>query len=99
MNILLGETKKSDDTDQEDNFNADIELAMARAENLMSRRPLLLNHVLLQQNPHNVGEWLKRSDIFEKMQQPIQAIASLEEAVKIVNSFRFIQSACLISRR
>jgi pre-mRNA-splicing factor SYF1 len=86
MNILLGETKKSDDTDQEDNFNADIELAMARAENLMSRRPLLLNHVLLQQNPHNVGEWLKRSDIFEKMQQPIQAIASLEEAVKIVNS-------------
>jgi pre-mRNA-splicing factor SYF1 len=86
IEILLGETKKSDEINEEENFNADIELAMARAENLMNRRPLLLNHVLLQQNPHNVGEWLKRSDIFEKLQQPSQAIATLEEAVKVVNS-------------
>ena len=32
----------------------DIEWAMARAEHLTSRRPLLLNKVLLKQNPHNV---------------------------------------------
>ena len=33
-----------------ENLSADIELAIARAENLMSRRTLLLNYVLLQQN-------------------------------------------------
>jgi pre-mRNA-splicing factor SYF1 len=26
----------------------------------MNRRPLLVNTVLLKQNPHNVSEWLKR---------------------------------------
>jgi len=35
--------------------NYAIELEMARAEHLMERRPLLLNRVLLKQNPHHVG--------------------------------------------
>ena len=43
----------------------DIELRLARFENLMDRRPLLLNSVLLRQNPHNVHEWLKRVELFK----------------------------------
>ena len=31
----------------------------------MDRRPLLLNSVLLRQNPHNVPEWQKRVDLLE----------------------------------
>ncbi|KAI4466201.1 pre-mrna splicing factor [Holotrichia oblita] len=38
----------------------DLELRLARFENLMERRLLLLNSVLLRQNPHNVQEWHKR---------------------------------------
>jgi pre-mRNA-splicing factor SYF1 len=30
----------------------------------MDRRPLMLNSVLLRQNPHNVNEWLKRVKLY-----------------------------------
>lgn len=60
-----------------------IELEMARAEHLMDRRPLLLNRVLLKQNPHNVSEWLHRADLFLKnLHSQREAIAALEEGCK-----------------
>lgn len=40
--------------------DVDLELRLARFEQLISRRPLLLNSVLLRQNPHHVHEWHKR---------------------------------------
>nr|OQO24114.1 Pre-mRNA-splicing factor syf1 [Rachicladosporium sp. CCFEE 5018] len=44
------------------NVDADLELdiRMMRFEQLMDRRPFLVNDVLLRQNPHNVNEWQKR---------------------------------------
>ncbi len=42
-----------------------LDLLMARFENLIERRPLLLNSVLLRQNPHNVTEWQKRVELFK----------------------------------
>ena len=72
------------------NDGNDVELALARAEYLMERRPLLLNMVLLRQNPHNVGEWIKRRDLFLNMEGdaggPIPATKALEDAVKTVQS-------------
>ncbi|GMI37136.1 hypothetical protein TrRE_jg12434 [Triparma retinervis] len=66
----------------------DVELALARAEYLMERRPLLLNGVLLRQNPHNVGEWMKRRDLFLNMEGDagghLPAIKALEDGVKTV---------------
>lgn len=43
----------------------DLELRLARFEQLIARRPLLLNSVLLRQNPHNVHEWHKRVKLYE----------------------------------
>lgn len=40
--------------------DVDLELRLARFEQLIGRRPLLLNSVLLRQNPHHVHEWHKR---------------------------------------
>lgn len=41
----------------------------------MDRRPLLLNRVLLRQNPHNVQEWLKRVKLYDgKPKQVINRI-------------------------
>lgn len=51
--------------DQIDERELELELFMNRFEHLMDRRPLLLNSVLLRQNPHNVHEWLNRVEIFE----------------------------------
>lgn len=38
----------------------DLDLRMLRFEQLMDRRPFLVNDVLLRQNPNNVVEWEKR---------------------------------------
>jgi pre-mRNA-splicing factor SYF1 len=69
---------------------ADLELALARAEDLTTRRPLLLNQVLLRQNPHDVGEWLKRARLFQENEQVPQAAAALEEALTRVNARRAV---------
>uniref|UniRef100_A0A0A9YW84 Pre-mRNA-splicing factor SYF1 n=1 Tax=Lygus hesperus TaxID=30085 RepID=A0A0A9YW84_LYGHE len=61
----------------------DIELRMARFENLIERRLLLLNSVLLRQNPHNVHEWLKRVQLFEG--KPHDIINTYTEAVQTVD--------------
>merc|ERR1719264_282067 len=53
----MEELQAMENPTEEDEVEA--ELLMARFEDLMERRPLLLNSVLLRQNPHNVAEWQK----------------------------------------
>ena len=43
----------------------ELEMRLARLEYLMDRRPLLINRVLLRQNPHTVQEWLNRVKLYE----------------------------------
>lgn len=45
--------------------DVELELRLARFEHLIERRLLLLNSVLLRQNPHNVHEWHKRVKLYE----------------------------------
>merc|ERR1719510_2762733 len=61
----------------------EIELRMGRFETLMDRRPLLLNSVLLRQNPHNVAEWQKRVDLLEG--KPREIVNTFTEAVQTVD--------------
>ena len=74
--ILLGTTATSP--------LADMELAMARAEHLTRRRPLLLNQVMLRQNPNHIEEWLNRAELYLKQQQHGQAANALQQALKTV---------------
>lgn len=60
----------------------ELDLRLARFENLMERRLLLLNSVLLRQNPHNVHEWHKRVQLYEG--RPHDIIATYTEAVQTV---------------
>ena len=73
--------------------SADIELAISRAEHLTSRRPLLLNRVLLRQNPHNVGEWIKRSQLYLQLKEVDMATAALEESLKAVNARKSVNGS------
>merc|ERR1719481_8716 len=61
----------------------EIELRMGRFESLMDRRPLLLNSVLLRQNPHNVPEWQKRVDLLEG--KPRDIVNTFTEAVQTID--------------
>jgi pre-mRNA-splicing factor SYF1 len=69
--------KKDDDAD------FDLDIRMMRFENLMDRRPFLLNDVLLRQNPNSVTEWEKRVALWgsnkkEVVQTYSDAIAAIQ---------------------
>ncbi|VDM59565.1 unnamed protein product [Angiostrongylus costaricensis] len=66
--------------DEEDEL--ELEWMFARFEHLLARRPLLLNSVLLRQNPHNVHEWLNRVTLYEG--QPDKQIDTYLEGVRTV---------------
>ncbi|KAF0988433.1 hypothetical protein HZS_8131 [Henneguya salminicola] len=61
----------------------DLEMAMERYEDLMDRRSLLLNSVLLRQNMHNVNEWIKRAQFYDG--KPAEIIRTFTEAVQTVD--------------
>lgn len=69
---------------------SDLELALARAEDLTARRPILLNRVLLRQNPDDVGEWLKRARLYKENEQVHPAASALEEALQTVKARRAV---------
>ena len=83
MAILLGRARRS----------VDLEWALSRAEHLTERRPLLLNRVLLKQNPHNVGEWLIRAELYEKDGQTDMAVATLEESLRKVHANKAVNGS------
>jgi pre-mRNA-splicing factor SYF1 len=67
--------------DEKADFELDVRLM--RFEQLMDRRPFLLNDVLLRQNPNNVGEWEKRVALWgenkkEVVQTYTEAIAAVQ---------------------
>jgi hypothetical protein len=64
----------SNEDEQEPVDDVDLDLKVARFENLMDRRPILLSSVLLRQNPHNVNEWLKRALLFSS--NPLKVLFS-----------------------
>lgn len=67
------------------NSEADVELdiRMMRFEQLMDRRPFLVNDVLLRQNPHNVIEWEKRVALWKDDKE--QVVATYTKAIKTIN--------------
>jgi pre-mRNA-splicing factor SYF1 len=73
--------------------NIELEWALARAEYLTARRPLLLNRVLLRQNPHNVSEWLTRAKLYTQQGHLTKAIATLQESFHRVQSNQAIQGS------
>ncbi|KAL6068787.1 Pre-mRNA-splicing factor SYF1, variant 2 [Balamuthia mandrillaris] len=62
----------------------DFDLRIARYENLINQRPLLLSSVVLRQNPHNVHEWHKRAKIFHD--NPVERAKVYAEAVRTVDT-------------
>lgn len=67
--------------DEEADF--DLDLRMLRFEQLMDRRPFLVNDVLLRQNPHNVIEWEKRVALWGDNKQ--EAVNTYTAAIVAIN--------------
>jgi len=61
----------------------DLDIRMMRFEQLMDRRPFLVNDVLLRQNPNNVNEWEKRVALWaDNQQEVVQTYADAIAAVQ-----------------
>ncbi|XP_063242429.1 pre-mRNA-splicing factor syf1 homolog isoform X1 [Bacillus rossius redtenbacheri] len=73
----------ANNTNPTEEDEVELELRLARFEHLMERRLLLLNSVLLRQNPHNVQEWHKRVKLYEG--KPHEIINTYTEAVQTVD--------------
>lgn len=61
----------------------DLDIRMMRFEQLMDRRPFLVNDVLLRQNPHNVIEWEKRVALWGDNKE--QIVETYTTAIKTIN--------------
>ncbi|RPB29386.1 TPR-like protein [Terfezia boudieri ATCC MYA-4762] len=61
----------------------DLDIRMMRFEQLMDRRPFLLNDVLLRQNPNNVTEWEKRVALWGANKQEV--VNTYTNAIAAVN--------------
>ncbi|CAJ0575897.1 unnamed protein product, partial [Mesorhabditis spiculigera] len=57
-------TKLEEKGATDDEWN-ELSWMMERYEHLLARRPLLVNSVMLRQNPHNTHEWLNRVQLYE----------------------------------
>jgi len=61
----------------------DLDIRMLRFEQLMDRRPFLLNDVLLRQNPSNVNEWAKRVTLWGDNKK--QIVQTYSDAIAAIN--------------
>ncbi|KAF7886156.1 hypothetical protein EAF00_010259 [Botryotinia globosa] len=80
----------------DENADFDLDIRMMRFEQLMDRRPFLLNDVLLRQNPSNVPEWMKRISLWgdnkvEVVKAYTDAIAAIQPK-KAVGQFHELWS-------
>merc|ERR1712093_25338 len=74
---------RSDKGIVDENLDFDLDIRMMRFEQLMDRRPFLINDVLLRQNPNNVSEWNVRIGLWgdnkvEVVQAYTDAIAAVQ---------------------
>ena len=66
-----------------DSEDSDIEVRLSHLEQLLANRALLLNAVILRQNPNNVHEWLKRIKMHDD--ESLEKLASMKKAIDTVD--------------
>lgn len=92
MDLASGQEEPQDSDEEEDeeddgvNHQEQVDRLLKVYEDVADRRPMLLNSVLLRQNPHNVREWEKRVELQKQDAQKV--IRTFAEAVKTVDPAR-----------
>lgn len=81
--LMEAAAARSDKGKVNEDADFDLDIRMMRFEQLMDRRPFLVNDVLLRQNPNNVTEWEKRVALWgenknEVVQTYTDAIAAVQ---------------------
>ncbi|EON60805.1 pre-mRNA-splicing factor syf1 [Coniosporium apollinis CBS 100218] len=75
--------KRSEKGKVDPDADLDLDIRLMRFEQLMDRRPFLVNDVLLRQNPNNVNEWEKRVALWgDNKREVVQTYTDAIAAVK-----------------
>ncbi|KAF7720321.1 Pre-mRNA-splicing factor [Penicillium ucsense] len=82
-NLMEAAAARSEKGKLDEEADFDLDLRMLRFEQLMDRRPFLVNDVLLRQNPHNVIEWEKRVALWGDNKQ--EAVNTYTAAIAAIN--------------
>jgi len=81
--LMDSAASRSDKGVVDEDADFDLDIRMMRFEQLMDRRPFLVNDVLLKQNPNNVPEWEKRIALWgDNKREVVQAYADAIAAVQ-----------------
>ncbi|KAI1089090.1 TPR-like protein [Rostrohypoxylon terebratum] len=78
---LASERTETGKVDEDADF--DLDIRMMRFEQLMDRRPFLLNDVLLRQNPNTVSEWEKRVALWGE--NKAEVVQTYTDAIAAIN--------------
>ena len=73
---------RADKGDVNEDADFDLDIRLMRFEQLMDRRPFLVNDVLLRQNPSNVNEWEKRVGLWGDNSKEI--VQTYTDAIAVV---------------
>lgn len=74
---------RSDKAKIDEDADVDLDIRMMRFEQLMDRRPFLVNDVLIRQNPNNVNEWEKRVALWGDNKH--QLVQTYTDAIAAIN--------------
>ena len=77
---LMRKQEKGDLTDAQ---SLELELMLTRFEEMIMKRPLYLNSVLLRQNPHNVVDWMNRVELVQD--KPLKVIKTFQKAISTID--------------
>ncbi len=81
--LMDSAANRSDKGVVDEDADFDLDIRMMRFEQLMDRRPFLVNDVLLRQNPNNVPEWEKRIALWgDNKREVVQAYADAIAAIQ-----------------
>eukprot|EP01119_Soliformovum_irregulare_P007300 TRINITY_DN1969_c1_g1_i1.p1 TRINITY_DN1969_c1_g1~~TRINITY_DN1969_c1_g1_i1.p1 ORF type:complete len:749 (-),score=222.29 TRINITY_DN1969_c1_g1_i1:92-2338(-) len=84
--LLLGQQVEATEKGSADtSAMAELDLRMARYEHLIERQPLLVNSVLLRQNPHSVADWLARAEIYMNLGDKHMVVSTYGTAISSVD--------------
>lgn len=74
---------RSDKGVLDEDADFDLDIRLMRFEQLMDRRPFLVNDVLLRQNPNSVTEWEKRVALWGKNKKEV--VQTYTDAIAAIN--------------
>ncbi|KAJ7445741.1 hypothetical protein B0H11DRAFT_2086655 [Mycena galericulata] len=73
ISAMMASLEEEEDDEDAEETQKELDVRMADFEDLMDRRPFLVNDVLLRRNPHDVQEWEKRVALWGEDDEKVAA--------------------------